>query len=83
MKVMIGENEALVIALNYLERSSPDFTYSFLQTPQRRPDDWSMVFEWAAGDGNVFDGPIIILVNKLSGRVRSLNEDIEERFKRG
>ncbi len=80
---MISENEARVIALSYLERSSPGFTFSFLQTPQRRPDDWSMVFEWGAGDGNVIDGPIVVLVDKLSGRVRSLNEDIEERFNRG
>jgi hypothetical protein len=80
---MISEDEARVIAQGYLERGSPGFTFSFYPTPQKRSDDWSMVFDWGTGDGSVFDGPIIVLVDKQTGKARSLAEDIEEKSSRG
>lgn len=79
---MISEDEARVIAQDYLEQDARGFTFSFFPTPQRRPDDWVIGFDWGTGDGRVVDGPIIVLVDKQTGRVRSLAEDVEERFRR-
>ncbi len=79
---MISEDGALIIAQSYLDHGSPGFTFSFFSTLQRESNDWSMAFEWGTGNESVFDGPIIVLVDKQTGRVRSLREDIEERVGR-
>ncbi len=76
---MISEDEARAIAQSYLEPRSAAGTFRFDPTPQRRPDDWVMVFDRVAEDGSVIDGPIMVLVDKRTGRARTLEEDIKER----
>lgn len=80
---MIGEEEAQMIAKAYLEPRSGGITFKFGSTPQRRLDDWTMVFDRITASGSVIDGPVVVLVDKKTGRARTLEEDIEERILRG
>ena len=78
---MITEDEARTIALAHLERDSRGFTFRFASSKQKRPDDWTMVCDCITPQGSLLDGPIVMLVSKQTGRVRTLEEDIEERFR--
>lgn len=77
---MISEEKARTIALVSLERRSRGFTFVFVPSEQKRSDDWTMVFDCVTEGGSVLDGPILILVSKQTGRARTLEEDIEQRF---
>lgn len=38
----------------------------------RMADEWVVLFDRSRGDGSVFDGPLIVLVNDKSGDARFL-----------
>ncbi|MFO0759485.1 MAG: hypothetical protein U0359_23540 [Byssovorax sp.] len=77
--MVIGEDEARAIAQAYVEQGSAGFTFRFVATPQRRSDDWSMVFDCITPAGNILDGPIVGFVDKQTGRARTLWEDAEKK----
>jgi|HubBroStandDraft_6_1064221.scaffolds.fasta_scaffold1263015_2 hypothetical protein len=75
---MISEHEAQVIAQKFLDQRFTTLTFRFGPTPQRAPNDWGMVFDRITPEGSVLDGPIVVLVDKQTGRARTLEQAIEE-----
>jgi hypothetical protein len=80
---MISEDEARAIGQAYLEKNSAGYTFQFSPTPQTRPDDWTMVFDVITASGSVLDGPIIVVVDKQTGRARSFKDAFNEQRDRG
>jgi hypothetical protein len=41
-----------------------------MKTIEKRPDEWVVLYEATNSNGVAFDGPIVVLVNKLDGTAR-------------
>jgi hypothetical protein len=65
-----------------LGRGNEAVVFKYAPTPQIDPDDWGVVFDRFTAEGNVLDGPIVVLVDKRTGRARTLDEAIAEGWRR-
>jgi hypothetical protein len=75
---VISEDEARAIAQKFLETSPSKFRFRFAPTPQIHANDWGMVFDCITPEGSVLDGPMVVLVDKQTGRARTLRQAIAE-----
>lgn len=69
-EVAARENAERFIARHDLKRH----VYRFLnvKSTQRRPDEWGVVFEVYSPENALIDGPVVVIVNKLTGDVKFL-----------
>ena len=69
-EVAARENAERFIARHDLKRH----VYRFLnvKSTQRRSDEWGVVFEVYSPEDALIDGPVVVIVNKLTGDVKFL-----------
>lgn len=48
------------------------YQFSHAKTTERRPEDWGVVFDVYSPEKTLVEGPVVIIVNKLTGSVSFL-----------
>ncbi len=48
------------------------YRFSHVKSTQRRPDDWGVVFDVYSPENTLVDGPVVVIVNKVTGIVQFL-----------
>lgn len=65
------EHDAKLIA-DQLVASKAGWSFMLIgiKTVEKRPDEWVVIYEATNSRGVTFDGPTVVLVNKLNGTAR-------------
>lgn len=70
----ISKDEAKTLALTYIDSLDlKGYRYEFagISSNENWPNEWGVVFDVYTPNGNLIDGPVVFVVEKDSGRVRS------------
>lgn len=72
---MVDQTEARRLAENFLSQQDlRGFSYIFsgVTYDERWPDEWGIVFDVYSPEMSLIDGPVVLVVSKATGEVRTM-----------